>query len=39
MLNACDNNRMMARLLESSLELLPPPGFHVIAMQLASQLN
>ena len=38
-LNVGDSTRMIARLLESSLELHQPPGLHVRALQLASQLN
>ena len=38
-LSVGDSTRMMARLLESSLELHQPPGLHVRALQLASQLN
>ena len=34
-----DSIRMMARLLESRLELHQPPGLHVRALQLASQLK
>ena len=34
-----DSIRMIARLLESRLELHQPPGLHVRALQLASQLN
>ena len=38
-LNVGDSIRMMARLLESRLELHQPPGLHVRALQLASELN
>ena len=38
-LNVGDSTRMIARLLESRLELQPPPGLHVRALQLASQLK
>ena len=38
-LNVGDSTRMVARLLESRLELHQPPGLHVRALQLASQLN
>ena len=38
-LSVADSARMIARLLESSLELHQPPGLHVRALQLASQLN
>ena len=38
-LSVGDCTRMIARLLESSLELQQPPGLHVRALQLASQLN
>ena len=38
-LSVGDNTRMIARLLESRLELHQPPGLHVRALQLASQLN
>ena len=38
-LNVGDSTRMIARLLESRLELHHPPGLHVRALQLASQLN
>ena len=38
-LNAGDSLRMMALLLESSLELHQPPEIHVRALQLASQLK
>lgn len=38
-LSVADSVRMIARLLESSLELHQPPGLHVRALQLASQLN
>ena len=38
-LNAGDSLRMMALLLESSLELHQPPGIHIRALQLASQLK
>ncbi len=38
-LNVGDSTRMIARLLESRLELHQPPGLHVRALQLASQLN
>ena len=38
-LNVGDSTRMIARLLESSLELHQPPGLHVRALQLASQPN
>ena len=38
-LNVGDSTRMMARLLESRLELHQLPGLHVRALQLASQLK
>ena len=38
-LNVGDSTRMIARLLESRLELHHPPGLHVRALQLASQLK
>ena len=38
-LNVGDSARMMARLLESRLELHQPPSLHVRALQLASQLR
>ena len=38
-LNVGDSTRMIERLLESRLELQQPPGLHVRALQLASQLN
>ena len=38
-LSVGDSARMIARLLESRLELLQPPGLHVRALQLASQLK
>ena len=38
-LNLGDGIRMIARLLESRLELHHPPGLHVRALQLASQLK
>ena len=38
-LNIGDSIRMIARLLESRLELHQPPGLHVRALQLASQLK
>ena len=38
-LNVGDSTRMIARLLESSLELHQPPGLHARALRLASQLN
>ena len=38
-LNVGDSVRMIARLLESRLELHQPPGLHVRALQLASQLK
>ena len=38
-LNVADSIRMMARLLASRLELHEPPGLHIRALQLASQLN
>ena len=38
-LNVGDSVRMIARLLEPRLELHQPPGFHVRALQLASQLK
>ena len=38
-LNVGNSIRMIARLLESSLELHQPPDLHVRALQLASQLN
>lgn len=38
-LNVGDSTRMISRLLESSLELQQPPGLHVRALQLSSQLN
>ncbi len=38
-LSVADSARMIARLLESSLELHQPPGLHVRALQLASRLN
>ena len=38
-LSVDDIIRMIARLLESRLELHQPPGLHVRALQLASQLN
>ena len=38
-LNVVDSIRMMARLLESKLELHQPPDLHVKALQLASQLK
>ena len=38
-LNVGDSTRMMARLLESRLEFHQPPGLHVRALQLASQLK
>ena len=37
--NVADSARMMARLLESRLELHQPPSLHVRALQLASQLR
>ena len=37
--NVGDSARMIARLLESRLELHQPPGLHVRALQLASQLK
>ena len=38
-LNVSDSTRMIARLLESRLELHHPPSLHVRALQLASQLR
>ena len=38
-LNVADSTRMIARLLESRLELHQPPGLHVRALRLASQLK
>lgn len=38
-LSVGDSTRMIARLLESRLELHQPPGLHVRALQLASELN
>ena len=38
-LNVGDSTRMIARLLESRLELQQPPGLHVRALQLASHLQ
>ena len=38
-LNVGDSTRMISRLLESRLELHLPPGLHVRALQLASQLK
>ena len=38
-LNVGDGARMIARLLESRLELHQPPGLHVRALQLASLLR
>ena len=38
-LNVADSIRMMARLLASRLKLHEPPGLHIRALQLASQLN
>ena len=38
-LNVGDSIRLISRLLESRLELHQPPGLHVRALQLASQLN
>ena len=38
-LNLGDSTRMIARLLESHLELHQPPGLHVRALQFASQLK
>ena len=38
-LNVGDSTRMISRLLESRLELHQPPGLHVRALQLASQLK
>lgn len=38
-LSVGDSTRIIARLLESRLELHQPPGLHVRALQLASQLN
>ena len=38
-LNVGDSTRMVSRLLESRLELHQPPGLHVRALQLASQLK
>ena len=38
-LNVGDSVRMIARLLESRLELHQPPGLHIRALQLASQLK
>ena len=38
-LNVADSIRMMARLLASRLALHEPPGLHIGALQLASQLN
>ena len=38
-LNVGDSIRMIARLLASRLELHQPPGLHVRALQLASQLK
>ena len=38
-LNIGDSTRMIARLVESRLELHHPPGLHARALQLASQLN
>ena len=38
-LNAGDSTRLIARLLESRLELHQPPNLHVRALQLASQLK
>ena len=38
-LNVGNSVRMIARLLESRLELHQPPGLHVRALQLASQLR
>ena len=38
-LNVVDSTRMIARLLESRLELHQPPGLHARALQIASQLN
>ena len=38
-LNVGDSTRMIARLLGSRLEFHQPPGLHVRALQLASQLN
>ena len=37
--NIGDSTRIIARLLESRLELHQPPGLHVKALQLASQLK
>ena len=38
-LSVGDSTRMIARLLESRLELHQPPGLHVRALQLASELK
>ena len=38
-LSVGDSTRIIARLLESRLEFHQPPGLHVRALQLASQLN
>ena len=38
-LSVVDSTRLIARLLESRLELHQPPGLHARALQLASQLN
>ena len=38
-LNVRDSARMIARLLESRLELHQPPGLHIRAMQIASELR
>ena len=38
-LNVVDSQRMIARLLESRLELHQPPNLHVRALQIASQLK
>ena len=38
-LDVGDSTRMIARLLESQLEFHQPPGLHVRALQLASQLK
>ena len=38
-MNVVDSQRMIARLLESRLELHQPPNLHVRALQIASQLK
>ena len=38
-MNVVDSQRMIARLLESRLELRQPPNLHVRALQIASQLK